>query len=113
MKMLVTAGAIALVSAVAVMHAVGVDGPDRPPGLSASQWAPVSDTLGVVLVQQPQGAAEFLPAPADSHGNLISGGVMGGAILSPPENGYFMVKCAGHWARLVVIEPLKGPGDAG
>jgi hypothetical protein len=112
MKMLVTAGAIALVSAVAVMHAVGAEGPDRPPGLSASQWAPVSNTLGVVLVQQPQGAAEFLPAPADSHRNPPSG-VMGGAILSPPENGYFMVKRAGHWARLVVIEPLKGPGDAG
>jgi hypothetical protein len=24
-----------------------------------------------------------------------------------------MVKRAGHWVRLVVIEPIKGPGDAG
>jgi hypothetical protein len=113
MKILVTAGAIALVSAVAAMYAVGADGPDRPAGVSASQWAPVSASLGVVLVQQGVGAADFDgAAPADSAGKS-KGGNFGGAILSPPQSGYFMVKRGGHWVRLVVIEPLKGPGDAG
>jgi membrane protein implicated in regulation of membrane protease activity len=113
MKMLATAGLLALVGAVVAVHAVVADAPNRPPGVSATAWAPVSDTLGIVLVQQGVGAADPGPiAPADGKGNSALGG-LGGAILSPPQNGYFMVKRGGRWARLVVVEPLKGPGDAG
>jgi hypothetical protein len=112
MKMLMAAGAIALVSVVAVIHAVAADGPDRPLGVNASQWAPISDSLGVVIVPPP-----FAPlgpaAPASADAPRPSVQPMGGAILAPPANGYFMVKRAGHWVRLVVIEPIKGPGDAG
>lgn len=104
MKMLVTAGAIALVSAVAVMHAMGADAPNRPEGVAPSEWAPVSDTLGIVLVQQ-------TPDPIAPPGSNAGG--LGGAILSRPENGYFMIKRAGRWVRLVLIEPIKGPGGAG
>jgi hypothetical protein len=113
MKMLATAGLLVLVGAVVAVHAVGADAPNRPPGVSAAEWAPVSATLGIVLVQQGLGAADFdRIAPADSEGKSASGD-FGGAILSPPENGYFMVKRGGRWARLVVVEPLKGPGDSG
>jgi len=34
-------------------------------------------------------------------------------LLKPPVGGYFMVKGAGGWTRLVVIEPMKGPADVG
>jgi len=96
-----------------VAGAIGADAPDRPEGVALSDWAPITDTLGLVLVQRPLGPAEFLPDPAGSKGKATLGGALGGAILSPPENGYFMVKHAGRWVRLVVIEPLKGPGSAG
>jgi hypothetical protein len=33
--------------------------------------------------------------------------------LTPPTPGYFMLKGASGWSRLVVIEPLKGPSAAG
>jgi hypothetical protein len=114
MKMLVTAGAIALVSAVAVMHAVGADGSDRPPGVSAAQWAPVSDSLGVVIVPTRffSGGPTDAAPPSDSQAKPFMQH-MDGSVLASPANGYFMVKRGGHWVRLVVIEPLKGPGDAG
>jgi hypothetical protein len=37
----------------------------------------------------------------------------GALLLKPPVGGYFMVKGVAGWTRLVVMEPLKGPGDAG
>src|SRR5580704_13101979 len=105
MKMLVTAAAVALVSGVAVMHAIGANRPDRPPGLSASQWAPVSDSLGVVLVPEtftPADAAAPLPADAPRSGHLPAIQPMDGSLLASPANGYFMVKRGGRWVRLVV-----------
>jgi hypothetical protein len=112
MKMLATAGAIALIGAVAVMHAAGADGPDRPPGVRMSEWAPISDTVGIVLVPQTFGVGEPTEAgrPGTQRVPILGGN---GAALSPPTNGYFMVKRAGHWIRLVMVEPFKGPGDAG
>jgi hypothetical protein len=113
MKMLVTIGAVALVGAVAAMHAIGADGPDRPPGVSASEWAPVSASLGVVLMPvtfSPSGPDG--PLPSDSQAKPFMQH-LDGSVLASPANGYFMVKRGGHWIRLVVIEPLKGPGDAG
>jgi hypothetical protein len=58
MKMLATVGALAVIGTIVVVHAVGADAPNRPPGVSASEWAPVSDTLGIVLVQQSYGAGD-------------------------------------------------------
>lgn len=34
-------------------------------------------------------------------------------LLKPPVGGYFMVKGARGWTRLIVVEPAKGPADAG
>lgn len=117
MKMLATVGALVLISAVIVVHAVGADAPNRPPGVSASEWAPVSDTLGIVLVQQNFGAGDSAltrPAdPGDAQGRPLPIAPQLGLFLSPPANGYFMVKRGDRWVRLVVVEPFKGPGDAG
>jgi hypothetical protein len=117
MKMLATVGALALISAILVVHAVGADAPSRPPGVSASEWAPVSDSLGIVLVQQSYGAGDpnvVQPSPpGDNQGRPLPYPPQLGALLSPPANGYFMVKRGNRWVRLVVVEPFKGPGDAG
>jgi hypothetical protein len=117
MKMLATVGALALISTIIVVHAVGADAPNRPPGVSATEWAPVSDTLGIVLVQQSFGAGDAQvarpAAPDDSRGKPMPYPPQMGALLSPPANGYFMVKRGSRWVRLVVVEPFKGPGDAG
>jgi hypothetical protein len=117
MKMLATAGVLALVCVIVVVRAVGADSPNRPPGVSLSEWAPVSDTLGIVLVQQAPAAGDSTFADpsvaADSRVKPLQYPPQTGAILSPPTNGYFMVKRGSRWVRLVVVEPLKGPGDAG
>jgi|HubBroStandDraft_5_1064220.scaffolds.fasta_scaffold107476_1 hypothetical protein len=117
MKTLITVGALALLSFVIVMHAVGADAPNRPPGVTAAEWAPVSDTLGIVLVQQNFGGGDLVArpaAPGDSQGKPMPYPPQSGVLLlSPPANGYFMVKRGSRWVRLVVVEPFKGPGDAG
>jgi hypothetical protein len=74
------------------------DPPDRPTGVKAEEWVAVSDRLGIVLVPQTGGYVAVPPTAL---------------LLEPPVGGYFMVKGAFGWARLVVIEPVKGPAGAG
>jgi hypothetical protein len=39
--------------------------------------------------------------------------ISGALILSTAIEGYLMVKQRGVWSRLVLVEPVKGPGPAG
>ncbi len=100
--------------------------PDRPAGVTAENWVAVSDRLGIVLVESggPMVAPQAIPivgpdGKLEERGPVVSVGpgiaVTSGQVLllKPPVGGYFMVKGAGGWTRLVVIEPLKGPGDVG
>jgi hypothetical protein len=84
-------GLVLLVSAVVIASsAIGAGAPSRPPGVSADDWAPVSDSLGVVLVHRPAGPIAVAPT----------------ALLPmPPAEGYFMVRRGKEWQRLVVVEP--------
>ncbi|HTY94727.1 MAG TPA: hypothetical protein VMC02_12615 [Steroidobacteraceae bacterium] len=99
----------------------GAAAPDRPPGISAAEWAPINATMGVVLVDRLPGAIDapiVQPSPASGAAtrNLGAGaliGAGGGAALIPPVTGYLMVRQGGIWKRLVVIDPIKGPGVAG
>jgi hypothetical protein len=97
-----------------VVGAVGANAPNRPPGVSAKEWAPISDTMGVVLVDQQLTAmdAPIIAAspPAGASTRNVSSG---GAALIAPVSGYLMVKRGTVWQRLLVIDPLKGPGSAG
>ena len=36
-----------------------------------------------------------------------------GAALIPPISGYLMVKRGNAWQRVILVEPVKGPGPAG
>jgi hypothetical protein len=74
------------------------DPSDRPAGVSAKEWVPVSDRLGVVLAGTASRPASVSPTAL---------------LLDPPVAGYFMVKGPHGWTRLVVIEPVKGPAGAG
>jgi hypothetical protein len=105
----------------AVAGAIGADAPNRPPGVSANEWAPISDTMGVVLMDHqltPEDAPMVRPSPASGAATRDIGvgaaiGAGGGAALIAPVNGYLMVKRGSVWQRLVVVDPLKGPGSAG
>ena len=78
---------------------------DRPAGVTAEEWVPVSDRLGIVLVPPPAASREPLKMPIAPTALILP--------LKPAVGGYFMVKGASGWVRLVVIEPAKGPADAG
>jgi hypothetical protein len=98
--------AIAVVTTIALMQAFGANAPDRPPGVNADEWAPINDSVGVVLVE---GMIPVGVQPAVRAGNLP----LNGAALISPVAGYLMVKRGHTWQRLIVIDPVKGPGEAG
>jgi hypothetical protein len=77
---------------------------DRPAGVSAEEWVAVSDRLGIVLVQPARGSVDRVPMTDPT--SLIRP-------LRPPVDGYFMAKTSNGWVRLVMVEPAKGPADAG
>jgi hypothetical protein len=109
--------------------ALPADPPDRPAGVAAQDWVAVSDRLGIVLVESSAPAVpprdiplvgrdgriveRSSPAVAPAGGPALAIPSGQALFLKPPVSGYFMVKGASGWTRLVVIEPVKGPGDAG
>jgi hypothetical protein len=78
--------------------AFAADVPDVPPGVTTKNWVQISARLGVVLV-------ETANTPVRPE--------RGALMLRPPVNGYFMVKGADGWTRLIIVEPSKGPADVG
>jgi hypothetical protein len=121
MKTLHALAAVAVLATVTAWAAMGADAPgSRPPGVGAQDWAPISDTLGVVFDQArpPAGdAVNSVPGetgvPAPRANRPISGSGLGGALLIPPISGYLMVKRGNLWQRVILVEPVKGPGPAG
>ena len=111
--------------------AAGRDAPDRPPGISADRWAPISATLGFVLV--PDSELSALPplavrpsgvlvrsdpiAPVDRMTPGASAGDGTDLIAQPnaavqaiieegyPVRGYIMVKRGKVWRPLAVVPP--------
>lgn len=89
------------------MVCAAAEPPARPAGVTAENWIAVSDRLGIVLVAA---EANVPVVPRDSRTGAQS---VGPLLLKPPVGGYFMVKGADGWKRLVVVDPIKGPADAG
>jgi hypothetical protein len=111
--------------------AAGRNAPDRPPGIAADHWAPISATLGVVLVpdpdlsvQQPLAVgASGMPAISDSISRvdrrtpLVAPGFETELLAQPkpavqaiieegfPVRGYIMVKRGKVWRPLTVVPP--------
>src|SRR5436189_268139 len=101
MKRLAYASLAALLLVTSVT--LSADPSNRPTGVTAENWVPVTDRLGIVLVPPPAASGDPVVIPQTAL--LLP--------LKPPAGGYFMVKGANGWVRLVVIEPAKGPANAG
>jgi hypothetical protein len=110
MNQLIVGVAVAAVAAMSYV-ATSADAPDRPAGVSAKEWVPISASMGIVLVSREPTAIVGRVDPDTKTMQLPPSGMP--LLLKPPAEGYFMVKGAGGWTRLVVIEPLKGPADVG
>jgi hypothetical protein len=119
--------AIAVVATAGLSLALSNDAPDRPPGVAADHWAPISATLGVVLVPDSGLSAESPPpaggptasAGAPTAGTKVPVGAADPtALIAPPTaavrkiieegqpvRGYIMVKRGNLWRPLLVVAP--------
>jgi len=71
---------------------------DRPPGVAKEAWIPINERVGFVVVPLAKGPTVV---PRDA------------LLLVPPVSGYFMLKSAAGWSRIVIVDPLHGPATAG
>jgi hypothetical protein len=65
--------------------------PDRPPGVAAIDWIPISNSLGLVIAHPRR---QMTPIP-DITATLVA----------PPAEGYFMIRRGNFWQRLVLVDP--------
>ena len=91
------AATLLILAAVLAAHfASGASTGDRPAGVDAQNWIPVSDKMGFVVT-----SPRMYPMPMPDRQVLL---------LAPPAEGYFMVHTGNVWQRLTIKDPLKGPG---
>ena len=88
-----------LASVLTIHFALGASSPDRPAGVDAQHWIPVSDKMGFVVT-----TPRFYP-PVVSDAEAL--------LLADPAEGYFMVRMGNGWQRIIIQDPLKGPGTSG
>jgi hypothetical protein len=114
--------ALVILAACGLSLAISSNAPNRPPGIATDRWAPISNTMGVVLVPDSELNTQ-LPLPA---GAGIAGPKAGEnppivdrmALIAPPSpaveaiieeghpvRGYIMVKRGKVWRPLAVIAP--------
>jgi hypothetical protein len=86
-------------SILTIHFAVGASGTDRPAGVAATNWIPINDKLGFVVIPP----ATYPVASPDKQPLL----------LTPAAQGYFMARSGVGWQRLVIVEPMKGPDASG
>jgi hypothetical protein len=89
---------LAVVSLTGAAVVSGQTAPNRPQGVSATQWIPISDRLGFVVL------------PSASIGAVAGSADPDVLLVKPPVEGYFMVKDKGGWSRVAITEPVFGPG---
>jgi hypothetical protein len=65
-----------------------------PAGVPERDWIPFSDKMGFVDTSP----HPFPPADA---------------MLAPPTEGYFMIRNRNGWHRIIIENPIKGPGTSG
>jgi hypothetical protein len=103
-KLLFVVAALALASSAYLVRAADMQ--DRPPGVDAKSWVVVSKDLGLVIAPAPETPAPLQQPPGQARDQPL--------LLVPPAHGYFMARMGdGSWRRVVIIEPIKGPGSAG
>jgi hypothetical protein len=97
----IAASLLILGTVLAVHFAIGASSPDRPAGVDARNWIPISDKMGFVVT-----TSEGYP------GALVTTDRQP-LLLAPPAEGYFMVRAGDRWQRIMIKDPLKGPGTSG
>jgi hypothetical protein len=91
---------IVVLAALFTVHAAfAADENDRPNGIEAHNWLPISDRLGFVVLAEKegrliQGSRQVLIADPER----VSAGLM------PPKKGYFVIKTKAGWQRVVVSD---------
>ena len=93
--------AVVLVATVAALSVVSraEAPPERPPGVAVRDWVQLGERMGFVTVhERPKGPGG--PDPAALY-------------LAAPTPGYFMMKGPTGWTRVIIVEPVKGPGATG
>jgi hypothetical protein len=95
----IAASVLILASILAIHFANGASSPDRPAGVDAQNWIPVSDKMGFVVTTR-----RIYPMPMPDRQALL---------LAPPAEGYFMVHTGNVWQRIIIQDPVKGPGTSG
>src|ERR1700684_977581 len=71
------------VSVLSIRFANGASTPGRPPGVDAQNWIPVSEKMGFVVT-----TPHLYPGPGGDNQILL---------LTPPAEGYFMVRNGSRW----------------
>jgi hypothetical protein len=94
----IAATLLILVSVLAVHFATGASAGDRPAGVTERNWVPVSEKMG------------FVVTTPEIHAPIADRQIL---LLTPPAEGYFMVRTEFGWQRITIKDPLKGPGPAG
>jgi hypothetical protein len=93
--------AVLILASVLTLHfANSASSPDRPAGVDAGHWIPVSDKMGFV-VTTPSVPGALVTTDRQP------------LLLMPPAEGYFMVHTGDTWLRVMIKDPLKGPGASG
>jgi hypothetical protein len=111
---LIAVSMFAMYSAVAAepteRPAFGADTGDRPIGVEAQDWIPVSEKLGFVVVSTVGSPKANFPNPPQGERALP---LLRGVMPPAPAAGYFMVKTSDGWRRLVVMTPADLATAAG
>ena len=81
--------------------ALGAEPTNRPIGVEAENWIPLTDSLGFVVVATTEPAIPLIGATASRE--LLLNKVS----PEPPAAGYFMVKSGDDWRLLVVMTPAE------
>jgi hypothetical protein len=95
----IAATLLVLASVLTIHFVLGASGPDRPAGVDAQNWIPVSDKMGFVVTTR-----RIFPMPMPDRQSLL---------LAAPAEGYFMVHTGNGWQRIIIQDPIKGPGASG
>lgn len=97
--------ALLIVATYATHSAFAAEDADRPAGVDAQHWLPISDGFGFVVVAEPK--AHITPG---SRQVLIADPERVSADLMPPKKGYFVIKTKAGWQRVVMADLSESAG---
>jgi hypothetical protein len=95
----IAASLLILSTVLSVDFALGASSPNRPPGVAERDWVQMSDKMGFVVT-----TPRVFPMPMPDRQVLF---------LTVPAEGYFMVHTGHTWQRIIIQDPIKGPGASG